>query len=124
MTIETQKYFTKTEANNALCYVRKITEDIIRKWEAVLSMNEEERTKHLGAMNKDAPLSLAGNTLLIDAIQYHTKELEKVGCRIQDFSTGMVLFPTLVRGREGYLVWQYGEHTVERVYEKAHTHTI
>ncbi len=124
MNIETQKYFTKTEANNALCYVRKITEDIIQKWKTVLAMDEHERTKHIGAMKKEAPLSLTENTLLIDDIQYHTKELEEVGCQIQDFSTGTVLFPTLVRGREGYFLWRYGEEKVEHLYEKANTHKI
>lgn len=119
MNIQTQKSFTQTEANKALGYVRKITEDIVQKWNLILSLSDEERNKHLEALEfTEEPKLLLDTKLLIEDIKYHTKELSNVGCLVRDLGKGIILFPTQIQGKDGYFVWKHGEEKVEKVYEK------
>jgi hypothetical protein len=37
------------------------------------------------------------------------EEIEQMGCLIKDLETGLVDFPTLLRGEEVYLCWRLGE---------------
>lgn len=119
-----QKTFTQTEANNALAYVQKITEDIIRKWEVVLSLSDDQRKVQLESLEQECDSSMLPHTKsLMNDIKYHTQELSKVGCHIRDFKKGVVLFPTSVHGKSGYFVWEYGESKVERMYERLERRT-
>jgi len=113
---DSQKYFTEHSANSALVFVRAVAEDIVAKWENILTLEGTERDKHFERLGAgQSPNNMADAQLLIDEIHYHTRELTAMGCYLKDLGKGIVLFPTKVHGERSYYVWKVGENKVRSV---------
>ena len=41
------------------------------------------------------------------------EEINSIGCLVKDLDTGLIDFPTLLRGEEVYLCWKMGESDIE-----------
>jgi hypothetical protein len=44
-----------------------------------------------------------------ERVKHAIEEIQEMGCLIKDLETGLVDFPTLLRGEEVYLSWRLGE---------------
>ena len=56
-------------------------------------------------------------TLLGGVFQGLTDEIHAEGCRLKDVESGLVDFPTVWKGREVYLCWQFGEPEIQHWHE-------
>lgn len=113
------KYFTLREANEALKLVRPVTNDLLTK----LARAKELHGKVKSAKEQPAP----NETLLLEKleeaerllkdVEYHLKELEKIGVQLKDLALGLVDFPALLDGRVVCLCWKFGEQEITSFHE-------
>lgn len=81
---------------------------------AIQAMNE--RIMLLGGMMVDREQALEAKTRREQAAAVMRNAIENVqqmGCLVKDLDTGLVDFPTLLRGVEVYLCWKLGEPGIE-----------
>ena len=55
--------------------------------------------------------------LLIDRINGYIREIEDLGCFVQEFKRGVINFPTLYVGRKVFLCWRPGDEEVRYWHE-------
>jgi len=116
-----QKYFTVEEANNTLVLVNPIVKDIILKRKKMISLKKAIRDMRMSDKKKYYTLKIQESTDLLKNISreitYHLEELEMVGCYLKDFETGIIDFPSIMKGRVVFLCWMYGEPKVQNWHE-------
>jgi hypothetical protein len=125
--LETKRYYTIEEANNALPLVRMIVTDIVTKYAEV-----SERKARLDQIRKSRQSSGRGPPDLyreelvhveqeldkeITRLQEFIEELEALGVELKDISRGLIDFRSLMDGREVYLCWLLGEDEVGHWHE-------
>jgi len=125
--LETKKYFTIEEANNALPLVRAIVTDIVSKYAEV-----SERKARLDQIRQSrqstgrGPHDLYREELVqveeeldreITRLQEFIEELEELGVELKDISRGLIDFRSMMDGREVYLCWLLGEEEVGHWHE-------
>jgi hypothetical protein len=67
-----------------------------------------ENDKHSNAVH-EVKQELNG---MIDKINQYIKEVESLGCFVEEFKRGIINFPTLYHGRKVFLCWHPGEDRV------------
>jgi hypothetical protein len=110
------------ETNRMLPLLRQIVRDIMEHWNLIIAKRAE-----LEAIEK-APMPIAsteGKTqdvkhelnYLIDKINQYIKEVEGLGCFVEEFKRGIVNFPSLYHGRKMFLCWHPSEDNVSHWHE-------
>ena len=106
------------EANNMLPLLGKIVGDITAAWEQIIQKRTElecleknpERTgnehrEEIGELKSDL-------NRLIDRINGYIREVEELGCFVEEFKRGVINFPSLYVGRKVFLCWKQGDGEV------------
>jgi hypothetical protein len=105
--------FTPESANRALVFVRRVTQDIVRGYEELMSLRarfEERSTDGTGASALESLRSQIEDR--IGRLETLRDELAEVGCDLKDWSNGLVDFPALHEGRKVWLCWKLGEDRI------------
>lgn len=112
--------FTVDSANRALVLVRRIVEDIVQRYQDLMSLRAEREL--LAGTGPD--VERRGANLReqiekrIDALNRLAAELSEVGVELKDWATGLVDFPAIRDGKRVLLCWRLGEPEV------AHWHDL
>lgn len=121
-----EKYFTLEEANRSLVLIRPIVADILGKMREAEQIHGEVQHERSKSDASEALLleKIARAEKLLNEIEYHMKELERVGVFLKDLKLGIVDFPYLYENRVIYLCWKLDEteirawHEVNRGYNE------
>ncbi|MEM7236099.1 MAG: DUF2203 domain-containing protein [Planctomycetota bacterium] len=115
------------EANRMLPLLRSIVEDIMAHWEDIIAKRSELECLEKGLdpagggeapKNPDAAQRLKFElNYLIDKINHYIREVEELGCFVEEFKRGIVNFPSLHNGRKVFLCWQPSEPTIAHWHE-------
>jgi hypothetical protein len=105
MTARSRIVFTLEEANRTLPLVRSIVGDVAERWEDLVKTREEYGNS-----------SPEHDRILRELAEY-IQELKSIGCHLKDFEKGVVVFPSLLDGKEVQLSWQLGSDEVRPVEE-------
>ena len=116
------------EANRMLPLLRQIVMDIIQNWDQIISKRTqlECAEKELALVpakretaSKDASvLELKADlNYLIDKINSYIREVEQLGCFVEEFKRGIINFPSLFHGRKVFLCWKPDEAQVMHWHE-------
>lgn len=105
------------ETNRMLPLLRHIVRDIMEHWNLIIGKRAE-----LEALEKMARSVVADETKaqdvkhdlnhLIDKINHYIKEVESLGCFVEEFKRGIINFPSLYHGRKVFLCWRPDEDLV------------
>ena len=116
------------EANRMLPLLRQIVNDITINWELIiykrteleclekgvdaagLSLTKEARDVNLHNLKQEL-------NYLIDRINNYIREVEELGCFVEEFKRGIVNFPSLFNGRKVFLCWKPDEPAVAHWHE-------
>ena len=85
-------------ANSMLPLLKSITKDVIRIWDKITEQRkimEEQEAK--GIDTQDSKTILNEH---IDNINGYIKEIEALGCFIEEFKSGIINIPSLLSGRK------------------------
>lgn len=116
------RYFTLSEANQALTIIRPLMDEIQAIRQKILTNQPEAWTaieKSVGNGGSRSLSAIVQDFERLDALVHHILD---TGVLIKDINIGLLDFPALKDGREVYLCWQYGEadiaywHEVEAGY--------
>ena len=118
------KIISIQEANRMLPLLRQIVMDIMTHWEQIIAKRTEleclekeiavpgaarprdgERTRAIGDLKSDL-------NYLIDKINNYIREVEELGCFVEEFRRGIINFPSLFHGRKVFLCWKPDETDV------------
>jgi len=111
------KRFTLAEAERLLSRLEPMLRNAIDlKTELEHTQGEltryRERVAMMGGVNLDRD-RVTGVRARSEAAAAHLRvvleQVENLGCLVKDLETGLVDFPTLLRGDEVYLCWRLGE---------------
>jgi len=108
-------------ANKMLPLLKSIVKDVMRLWNSILEQRKIfEEAEAKGEDTEDMKSSLNN---LIDTINQYIKEVESLGCFIEEFKRGIVNIPSLCHGRKIFLTVKPIEETkVEFWHELDETH--
>jgi hypothetical protein len=116
------------DANRMLPLLRQIVRDIMTHWEQIISKRTEleclekeiqtatprtteaERARAIGDLKADL-------NYLIDKINSYIREVEELGCFVEEFRRGIINFPSLFHGRKVFLCWKPDETDVAHWHE-------
>jgi hypothetical protein len=112
------------ESNRMLPLLRQIVQDIMEHWsfiigkraelEALESAKEETKSSSHQAKLHEVKQDL---NAMIDKINQYIKEVEGLGCFVEEFKRGIVNFPSLFHGRKVFLCWQPVEDAIAHWHE-------
>lgn len=115
---------TIDEANKMLPLIQNVVEDIVRIWDCIIQKRTElecleknparEEASEIQLTAQDLKLELNG---FIDRINGYIREIEELGCFVQEFKRGVINFPTLYVGRKVFLCWRPGDEEVRYWHE-------
>jgi|ERR1041385_1904495 hypothetical protein len=125
------KIISIQEANRMLPLLRQIVVDIMTHWEQIISKRteleclekeggeappppvrgrESDRVRGIGDLKAEL-------NYLIDKINNYIREVEELGCFVEEFRRGIINFPSLFRGRKVFLCWKPDEGDVTHWHE-------
>lgn len=116
------------EANRMLPLLRHIVKDITGNWEQIIYKRTELECLEKGLDSvgtKLAPEARDNHLLnlkqelnhLIDKINDYIREVEDLGCFVEEFKRGIINFPSLFNGRKVFLCWKPEEERVRYWHE-------
>ena len=122
------KLISIEEANRMLPLLRRIVGDITRNWEQIIYKRTELECLEkgvdsgggsLGPKERDGSLQGLKQELncLIDRINNYIREVEDLGCFVEEFKRGIINFPSLYNGRKVFLCWKPDEDSVSHWHE-------
>lgn len=106
------RYFTLSEANEALNVIRPLLEEVLAIRRKILA----DQPQVWDAVEKSA--GNGGNKMLSGMVQDFGRfdalihQILATGVHIKDINIGLLDFPALRKGRDVYLCWMYGEETI------------
>ncbi len=117
------KLISIEEANRMLPLLRQIVGDIMTNWERIIYQRTELECLEKGIDSTDGitdPPSRADAlqnlkqdlNSLIDRINNYIREVEDLGCFVEEFKRGIINFPSLHNGRKVFLCWKPDEPNV------------
>jgi hypothetical protein len=113
------KYFTLTEANEALKIVRPLMDEVMRIRRRILADQPEIWSaveKSAGNGGNPAVSKLVFDFERFDLLIH---KIHDTGAQIKDINIGLLDFSALKDGREVYLCWQHGEGDIAYWHEVA-----
>lgn len=118
------RLLTIGEANLMLPLVEKVVVDIVSVWDGIIQKRTElecleknPARESLADRQGDAQELKQELNLLIDRINGYIREIEDLGCFVQEFKRGVINFPTLYVGRKVFLCWRPGDEEVRYWHE-------
>ena len=122
------KLISIEEANRMLPLLRRIVGDITRNWEQIIYKRTEleclekgvdSAGSSLSSTDRDSSLQGLKQELngLIDRINNYIREVEDLGCFVEEFKRGIINFPSLYNGRKVFLCWKPEEESVGHWHE-------
>ena len=120
------KLISIEEANRMLPLLRQIVKDITTNWELIIYKRTELECLEKGVdavsvppEERDATLQSLKQELnhLIDRINNYIREVEDLGCFVEEFKRGIINFPSLYNGRKVFLCWKPDEESVAHWHE-------
>jgi hypothetical protein len=122
------------EANRMLPLLRSIVEDIRYCWEQIIAKRTRLEVLEKGPEIPEVDKSEAAGeevdvatqeildvkaelNRLIERINNYIREVEDLGCFVEEFKRGIINFPSLYHGRKVFLCWGLGEESVGRWHE-------
>ena len=122
------------EANRMLPLLRQIVHDIMSHWEKIIQKRTQLECMEKGVDPSGKGGAPKGHTgelaqslkfelnYLIDKINNYIREVEELGCFVEEFKRGIVNFPSLYNGRKVFLCWKPEEPTVSHWHELDETY--
>lgn len=104
------KLISIEKANKMLPLVSRIATDISEQWSTIVQKRtflEQVEREELPVESKGKMVQELKDELnnLIDKINRHIKEIEQLGCYVEEFRQGVINFPSLYDGRKIFLCW-------------------
>jgi hypothetical protein len=119
-----KKFFTVSEANNALPLVRAIVQDITalacelrERHERLVRLKPDDRSRLSEAHEEELQQVRAELERGQEKMEEYVRELAQLGVELKDYFTGLIDFPSLINGRAVYLCWRLGEEEVAHWHE-------
>lgn len=106
------RYFTLSEANEALKTIRPLMDEVLAIRRKVLANQPEAWTaieKSAGNGGSQALSRLVQDFGRFDALIH---QIQSTGAQIKDVNIGLLDFPAMRDGREVYLCWKHGEEDI------------
>lgn len=107
------------EANKMLPLLERIDRDIMRVWSQIIQKRSEleclEKSSDSvqASQREDEVRDLKAElNRLIDRINGYIREVESLGCFVEEFKRGVINFPSLYIGRKVFLCWKPGDPQV------------
>lgn len=106
------------EANHMLPLLGRIVTDITRAWDQIIQKRTElecleKNPEHSRVEQREEIGDLKGElNRLIDRINGYIREVEELGCFVEEFKRGVINFPSLYVGRKVFLCWKPGDGEV------------
>lgn len=127
------KIISVDEANRMLPLLRQIVGDIMGSWERIIEKRTELECAEKG-IRPDGHAAHAHDPLasqqlkfelnyLIDKINHYIREVEELGCFVEEFKRGIVNFPSVYNGRKVFLCWGPEEAAVRYWHELDETYS-
>ncbi len=114
-------------ANRMLPLLRQIVVDVMTNWEEIISKRTEIECLEKGRLSvtqdrSREPVQTTNElkselNYLIDRINSYIREIEQLGCFVEEFKRGIINFPSLFHGRKVFLCWKPDEHEVVHWHE-------
>jgi hypothetical protein len=116
------------DANRMLPLLRRIVSDIMTNWEKIIQKRTQLECleKGLDASGRGQAPKDVGKRIetlkfelnyLIDKINNYIREVEDLGCFVEEFKRGVVNFPSLYNGRKVFLCWKPDDPQVAHWHE-------
>ena len=123
-TANQSRLVTIDEANKMLPLVQNVVEDIVRIWDSIIQKRTELECLEKNPTHEEG-IDLQGTAqslkqdlnACIDRINGYIREIEDLGCFVQEFKRGVINFPTLYVGRKVFLCWRPGDEEVRYWHE-------
>ncbi len=100
------KLISIQEANKMLPLIKSIVASIMEAWQTIIVSRTDLETYQQGKVD---PVVLKSKkeelNIQIDKINGYIREIEDLGCFMEEFNRGVVNFPSLFRGRKIFLCW-------------------
>lgn len=107
--------FTIEQANKMLPLIKSITANIMESWAAILvKRNEMEAIEKKMKVPQELKDEL---NYIIDKVNGYIKEVEDLGCLVEEFRRGIINFPSLFNGRKVFLNWSHQDASVQYYHE-------
>ncbi len=113
---------TIDEANAMIPLLCSIVMDIRSSWNAIITKRaeleklekgpvvaKEEEEKEKPGRSEELKAEL---NILIERINTYIREVEDLGCFVEEFKRGIINFPSLYHGRKVFLCWGLGDDVV------------
>lgn len=114
------KILALNEANKMLPLLNQIVQDIMDNWSQIIAKRGEletmEKRPHPDNADRVQVIKQDLNEL-IDKVNQYIKEVESLGCFVEEFKRGIINFPSLYHGRKIFLCWHPGESAVDHWHE-------
>ncbi len=118
------KILSIEDANRMLPLLEKIVSDLMGAWSDIIQRRTELELIDKGqskltvdaANERKQDLKIELNAL-IDRINGYIREVEELGCFIEEFKRGVVNFPSLYMGRKVFLCWKPTDESVQYWHE-------
>jgi hypothetical protein len=114
-----KRFFTVSEANNALPLVRVIVQDITDlarelrdRHERLTRLKPGDRSRLSDAHDEELQQVRAEMERGQEKMEEYVRELKELGIELKDYFTGLIDFPSQMNGRPVYLCWRLGEPEV------------
>lgn len=110
--------FTVESANRTLVLVRRIVQDVVDHYAALMESRRDRDDPARGELTPEQ------HAVIEAKIEQHVQrlnqlehELRDIGCQLKDWSVGLVDFPAMLGNRPVLLCWKLGEPRVEYWHE-------
>jgi hypothetical protein len=118
------KILSIEESNRMLPLLQVIVRDVMKCWDSIIYKRSqlELLEKSLAATRESKweqqlqDLKIELNRL-IDRINGYIREVEELGCFVEEFKRGVINFPSLYLGRKVFLCWTPGDPEVRYWHE-------
>jgi hypothetical protein len=107
-----RRFISIETANNMLPLLKSIVTSLQETWLEIIY--QKDLLTHIQKGEKELEESIKAKlSVLIDKINGYIKEVEDLGCFVEEFRRGIVNFPTLYLGRKVFFTWKLGEDAVQ-----------
>ena len=112
-----KRSFTLAEANRSLVLVRRVAADVVEAHGRLLDLQEALEAAEVAGCRQQCEESRLDLIRTAGRLRSFVEELNEIGVELEDWSLGVVDFPSLAGGRSVRLCWQHGQKDVRYWHE-------